>query len=204
MDQETRNHAQSVLANHDGAKWENFPANPLGVHVRDWLADLEAKALIDYAAYSLHTNKSATEFKNRKGQMAFFFQEPSRTKDGQFYYKHVLVVGEQKRSLNAADFKACLLQLTRHVRGVFDDQSMRRFVHAFTVKPTTMELWVFDRSGAYSSGEFDIHREPEKFARALVAYATMDDESMGLGKSIDWRSVSRHITVHIQMAKGSV
>ncbi len=23
-----------------------------------------------------------------------------------------------------------------------------------------MELWVFDRSGPYSSGEFDIHKEP--------------------------------------------
>ncbi|OAA51794.1 serine/threonine-protein kinase Sgk2 [Metarhizium rileyi] len=189
-----KNMLRSILANHDGARWENFPANPLEAHVWDWLADLEAKALTG-AAYSLHTNKSANEFKNRKGQMDIFFQKPSRSKSGRFYYKHVLIVGEHKRSLNTADFKACLLQLTRHVRSIFDDQPMRRFVHAFTIKATTMELWIFDRSGAYSSGEFDIHRDPEKFARALVAYATMDDESMGLDKSIDWESGSRYITI---------
>ncbi|TWU77787.1 hypothetical protein ED733_008720 [Metarhizium rileyi] len=195
-----KNMLRSILANHDGARWENFPANPLEAHVWDWLADLEAKALTG-AAYSLHTNKSANEFKNRKGQMDIFFQKPSRSKSGRFYYKHVLIVGEHTRSLgNTADFKACLLQLTRHVRSIFDDQPMRRFVHAFTIKATTMELWIFDRSGAYSSGEFDIHRDPEKFARALVAYATMDDESMGLDKSIDWESGSRYIT--IQNANG--
>ena len=185
---------RSILANHDGARWANFPADPWEMHVWDWLADLEAKALKG-AAYSLHTNKSATEFKNRKGQMDIFFQKPSRTKSGQFYYKHVLVVGEHKKSLCTKDFKATLLQLTRHVRSIFDDQPMRRFVHAFTIKATTMELWIFDRSGAYSSGEFDIHRDPEKFARALVAYATMDDKSMGLDKSIDWESGSRYVTV---------
>lgn len=41
-----------------------------------------------------------------------------------------------------------------------------------------MELWVFDRLGAYSSGPFDIHDEPETFARAFVSYATMDDDAM--------------------------
>ncbi|KAK3175546.1 hypothetical protein K4F52_010179 [Lecanicillium sp. MT-2017a] len=185
---------KSILANHDGTKWTGFPADPWEKQVWDWLVDLEAKALTG-ASYPLHTSKSATDFKTRKGQMDIFFQKPNRAKSGQFKYKHVLVVGEHKLSPRTADFKACLLQLTRHVRSIFDDQPMRRFVHAFTIKGTTMELWIFDRSGAYSSGEFDVHREPEKFARALVAYATMDDEAMGLDKSIEWKNGHRYITV---------
>jgi hypothetical protein len=185
---------KSILANHDGTKWTGFPAAPWEKHVWDWLVDLEAKALPG-ASYPLHTNKSATEFKNRKGQMDIFFQKPNRAKSGQFKYKHVLVVGEHKLSPNTADFKSSLLQLTRHVRSIFDDQPMRRFVHAFTIKGTSMELWIFDRSGAYSSGEFDIHREPEKFARAIVAYATMDSEAMGLDKSIEWKNGHRYIAV---------
>ncbi|KAM4063574.1 kinase [Hirsutella rhossiliensis] len=73
--------------------------------------------------------------------------------------------------------KADLLQLARYVRGVFADQPTRRFVHAFSLCSSKMELWVFDRSGPYSSGLFDIHDEPDKFARALVGYATMSSSS---------------------------
>ena len=182
-----------ILDKHEGKKWKNFPADPWETDVWHWLTVLEETALAG-ASYKLHQNKSANEFKQRKGQMDIFFQKPQRT-GGQFEYKHVLVVGEQKRTLNRGDFKACMLQLTRHVRSIFADQPMRRFVHAFTIKGTTMELWVFDRSGAYSSGEFDIHCEPEKLACALVAYATMDDEAMGLDQSIEWKEKHRYITV---------
>ena len=58
-----------------------------------------------------------------------------------------------------------------------------------------MGLWIFDRSGAYSSGALDIHCEPEKLARALVAYATMGDEEMGLDQSIEWKEKHGYVTV---------
>ncbi|XP_044718813.1 kinase [Hirsutella rhossiliensis] len=106
--------------------------------------------------------------------MDIFFQMPDREANSTFTYKDVLVVGEQKKSYDASRFKADLLQLTRYVRGVFADQPTRRFVHAFSLSSSKMELWVFDRSGPYSSGLFDIHDEPDKFARALVGYATMN------------------------------
>ncbi|KAK3342374.1 hypothetical protein B0H65DRAFT_468083 [Neurospora tetraspora] len=34
------------------------------------------------------------------------------------------------------------------------------FVHAFSLCASKMELWIFDRAGAYSSGPFDIHEKP--------------------------------------------
>lgn len=63
-----------------------------------------------------------------------------------------------------------------------------------------MELWIFDRSGPYSSGPFDIHDEPEKFARALVGYATMSDDDMGLDTFVERdmecaKQLERHITL---------
>ncbi|KAK2590651.1 hypothetical protein QQS21_011664 [Conoideocrella luteorostrata] len=185
---------KSILTNHDGTKWKTFPADPWEGYVWEWLTTLEKMALAG-ASYVLHSNKTATEFKSRKGQMDIFFQKARKPRGRRFEYKHILVVGEHKRSHNTGEFKACLLQLTRHVRSMFDDQPMRWFIHAFTIKATTMELWVFDRSGAYSSGEFDVHREPDKFARALVAYATMDNEAMGLDRSIEWKDSHRYMTV---------
>ncbi|KKF93863.1 hypothetical protein CFO_g3804 [Ceratocystis platani] len=58
-----------------------------------------------------------------------------------------------------------------------------------------MELWISDRSEAYSSGTFDIHDEPDKFARALVVYATMDDDMMGLDTFIEREDGNRYITL---------
>lgn len=43
-----------------------------------------------------------------------------------------------------------------------------------------MELWVFDRSGPYSSGEFDIHKEPYKFICAIAGYLMMNNDELGL------------------------
>ncbi|KAE9374068.1 hypothetical protein N431DRAFT_556485 [Stipitochalara longipes BDJ] len=68
---------------------------------------------------------------------------------------------------------------------VFTDQLTRRYVHGFLLCASIMEQWIFDRSGPYSSGTFDTHEEPEKFARALVGYATMDHATMGLDTFIE-------------------
>ncbi|KAK2591244.1 hypothetical protein QQS21_011070 [Conoideocrella luteorostrata] len=183
---------KSILESHDGAKWKDFPIDPWEKQVWDWLVKLETA--LTGAKYKLHTNRTAHEFKTRKGQMDMFFRQPQPTSK-KFEFKDILVVGEHKRAFDTGEFKSCLLQLTRYVRSIFCDLPMRRFVHAFTIRATTMELWIFDRSGAYSSGEFDIHDEPEKFARALVAYATMDDEAMGLDTSIELRDKNHYITV---------
>ena len=180
-----------LMKHHNGSQWANFPADPWERQVWDWLTTLEKDALPD-AQYKLQSTRTSNEFKERKGQMDIFFQKPKPGRRD-IKYKHVLVVGEHKRSEKSADFKACLLQLSRYVRDIFADQPMRRFVHAFTIRGTTMELWVFDRSGPYSSGEFNIHDEPDKLARAVVAYATMDDAAMGLDRSIKLNERHRYV-----------
>ncbi|KAI1158965.1 hypothetical protein F5B18DRAFT_47246 [Nemania serpens] len=184
---------EAVMTGYDGNRWTGFPSAPTEQPVWDWLRSLEDCSLRG-APHRLYTTKTAHQFKERKGQMDVFFQTPVPEASGIFEYKHVLVVGEQKSSYDTGRFKADFLQLTRLVRGVFTDQPTRRFVHAFTLNASMMELWVFDRSGAYSSGAFDIHDKPDTFARALVGYATMDDDAMGLDTFIEREGKHHYVT----------
>ncbi|ODA83773.1 hypothetical protein RJ55_02289 [Drechmeria coniospora] len=183
-----------VMSMHDGKKWINFPASHNKKLIWEWLRSIEDLALTD-APYKLHTSNTANRFKERIGQMDIFFQAPSKRANGSFKYDRVLVVGKQERSNNTSKFKSTILQLARYIRGVFTDQPTRRFVHAFSICASTMELWVFDRSGPYSSGPFNIHRKPDMFARALVGYATMNDDEMGLDTFIKREDKHRYITL---------
>ncbi|KAI1167167.1 serine/threonine-protein kinase Sgk2 [Nemania serpens] len=175
---------EAVIAEHDGNRWKLFPTVPAERLVWDWLRSLEDRALSG-APHKLYTTKTAHQFKERKGQMDLFFQTPAPEASGIFEYKHVLVVGEQKLSYDTGRFKADFLQLTRLVRGVFTDQPTRRFVHAFTLSASIIEL----------SGAFDIHNKPDTFARALVGYATMDNDAIGLDTFIKREGKHYYVTV---------
>ena len=194
--EEQKGMLRALRAEHDGTKWVGFPTVPDEKPVWTWLRSLEERALAD-APHKLHTTQTAHQFKERKGQMDIFFQTPKAS--DKFDHKDILVVGEQKKSYDSSRFKADLLQLTRYIRDIFYDQPTRRFVHAFTLCASTMELWVFDRSGAYSSGPFDIHDKPDTFARALVGYATMDDHAMGrdtfIERGDETNSEIKHVTL---------
>lgn len=185
---------KGILTAHDGKRWTNFPTIPDEKPVWDWLRSLEDHYLGD-APYKFHTTRTANQFKERKGQMDLFLQRPAAKESDTFWYKHVLVVGEQKKSYDTSRFKADFLQLTRYIRSVFADQPTRRFIHAFSLCASKMELWVFDRSGAYSSGSFDIQDEPDKLARALVGYSTMDDNMMGLDTFVERQDGHRYVTL---------
>ncbi|KAL7950210.1 serine/threonine-protein kinase Sgk2 [Trichoderma barbatum] len=185
---------EEMMTEHDGKTWTGFPSVSDEKLVWDWLRSLEERFFID-APYKLHTTTTANQFKERKGQMDLSFQTPTTKGSGAFEFKDVLVVGEQKKSYDSGRFKSDFLQLARYVRGVFADSPTRRFVHGFTLCASIMELWVFDRSGAYSSGSFDIHDEPDKFARALVGYGTMDNDTMGLDTFIERADGHRYVTL---------
>lgn len=56
-----------------------------------------------------------------------------------------------------------------------------------------MELWVFDRSGPYSSGSFDIHKQPELFIKAITGYAMMSDKELGSDAFVEQNGEDRLI-----------
>ncbi|KAI0553760.1 serine/threonine-protein kinase Sgk2 [Xylaria curta] len=164
-------------------KWKGFPEGPEETPVWKWLCRLEERHL-QGAINDLHTTTHSNQLEGPKSQLDFFLQKANKKEKAiatdKFSYKDILVIGEHERAYDPGKFKLNFLQLTRYVRRIFADQPTRRFVHAFSFLKSTMELWVFDRSGPYSSGPFDINEHPEKFASALVGYAMYDSEKMGL------------------------
>lgn len=93
-------------------------------------------------------------------QLDLFTKKRGTGTSGKHDWKDVHVTGELKQS--KWSFRKILLQLAKYMRDAFTARPTRRFVHGFFLHGTLMELWVFDRSGPYSSGEFDIHEEPAK------------------------------------------
>jgi hypothetical protein len=57
-------------------------------------------------------------------------------------------------------------------------------VPGFTIRGSIMRLWIFDRSGSYSSEKFDIHKEPERFVKVIAGYALITDAELGLNTFI--------------------
>ncbi|KAI1745876.1 serine/threonine-protein kinase Sgk2 [Xylaria scruposa] len=195
-DRKKKQMVSAIMQEHNGQRWKDFPADPIEKPVWVWLCTLEQKHL-EGARNTLHTTDTFDH--GRTGQLDVFLQRPHKDTEkklNNFSYKDVLVIGEHMRTPNTGGFKADFLQLTRYVRNVFWDQPTRRFIHAFSLCGSIMELWVFDRSGPYSSGAFNIHEEPIKFASALVGYATMDAKLAGSDMFI-----SRHSNRTLKIGK---
>ncbi|EGX94962.1 Protein kinase-like domain [Cordyceps militaris CM01] len=76
------------------------------------------------------------------------------------------------------------LRFAERALRVFNAQPARYFLHAFLIRGKTLELWVFDRSGAYSSGVLDIARDPNLPLRVLAGYGMMSDQESGMNMLI--------------------
>ncbi|KMP02682.1 hypothetical protein CIRG_02374 [Coccidioides immitis RMSCC 2394] len=85
-----------------------------------------------------------------------------------------------KKSSDEIWTKSMLLQLAHYVQEVFITQPACQFVHAFMVCGTNMEAWMFNHSGPYSSGVFDVYKNAACFFQMVLGYAMMSDEELGL------------------------
>ncbi|KAG5951509.1 hypothetical protein E4U57_006869 [Claviceps arundinis] len=171
---------KNILKEHRNGKWVGLPMNAKEHSVLNWFWGLE-RAYLQSAPNKIHNTSNQYQFEEEVGQVDIFFQKRTAEQGvgGKYTYKNTGVVGELKESFRSGDFKEDFFQMALLVWNIFGAQPTRRYVHSFMLSGRMMELWIFDRSGAYSSGIFNIDREPDKFARALVGYATMDDEMLG-------------------------
>jgi hypothetical protein len=78
--------------------------------------------------------------------------------DSEHDWLSVLVIKEHKRNPNEDGLIATLIQLAGYAHEVFRSQLDRRFASGFMICENLMRLWVFNRSGLYSSEKFDIHK----------------------------------------------
>jgi Fungal protein kinase len=115
-------------------------------------------------------------------------------------WRDIEVIGELKES--NSDKKGTLLQIGRYVRDVFSCQPTRRYVHAFAICGRDMEVWVFDRSGCYSPGVFDIHKDPQRFIQVIAGYAMMNEEELGLDTFIERSGDCRFIHIEQDGVEG--
>ncbi|KAI9680931.1 MAG: hypothetical protein M1829_001011 [Trizodia sp. TS-e1964] len=170
----------AMKARHTDGRWGDFPDPPEESAVWKWLDNFQKEFLSD-AQGAYHKAESTRDLfaGEAKRQLDIFVKRRDHTAAaaGSYDWKDILVIGEHKQSKSG--LKELLLQLSRYVREMFICQPTRRFIHGFFIHGNIMELWVFDRSGPFSSGPFNIHEEPEQFIRAIAGYALMSREEFG-------------------------
>ncbi|KAG6181527.1 hypothetical protein E4U36_004017 [Claviceps purpurea] len=185
-------------------KWLDLPLQPTEENVFSWWLGLQNDFLAtERAAYSgrplQYEDGSDSE---DYGSDCRYSQELELSvkmrKNGSAVETHdwrdVLAIGRLRES-EQTEAKEILLQLGSAVREVFARQPTRRFIHAFTLTGTTMETWVFDRSGPYSGTTFNVHEEPERFVQVLCGYLMMGDEELGLDVFTEEKDGRRFVTI---------
>ncbi|EFW14915.1 conserved hypothetical protein [Coccidioides posadasii str. Silveira] len=183
------------------SEWAKFPDPPVQNAVLDWWLRFQNNFLSDArGVYFLTMSKKDLVGSEAERQVDLLLKARPQVQgdSGEKHdWKDIRVVGELKKSSDEIRTKGTLLQLARYVREVYIAQPARQFVHAFAVCGTKMEAWVFDCSGPYSSGVFDVYKDSEQFFRIVLGYAMMSDEELGLDTfTTPDRNASRTITVN--------
>jgi hypothetical protein len=166
-------------------RWSRWPEPSLQIPFYEWFMDLQNSILSGLRhKYCTSANKILRGSEADRKLDIFLIPTDDVPLDGEHGWSNVLVIGEHKRNSAEDRSISTLLQLAGYAREVFGSQPDRRFVPGFTICGSVMRLWVFDRSGSYSSRKFDIHEEPERFIRVIAGYALMTDEELGLNTFI--------------------
>ncbi|PHH74487.1 hypothetical protein CDD82_4907 [Ophiocordyceps australis] len=180
----------------DGA-WTGFPDPPVQTGVLDWWFRFQHDFLSEERR-GYYTSTKPTDLVGAEAQRQvdlFVRRKDGRLRDAAHEWKDIHVIGQLKASNH--NKKALLLQMGRYVRDVFSHQPTRRYVHAFSICGREMEVWVFDRSGCYSPGAFNIDEEPRRFIQVIAGYTMMSDEEMGLDTFIE-RDTTESPTILIE------
>ncbi|KAL1957249.1 hypothetical protein VTO42DRAFT_6155 [Malbranchea cinnamomea] len=153
---------KSVKNQHVNGRWRSLPDSPTQTQVQDLVFRLQEDFLSKekHRYYTINLPNELTGDEARRQVDLIVKQKCGESSGSARDWKDVEVIGELKAS-NSNGIKKTLVQLSCYARDVFACQPTRRFLHAFTICGRAMEVWVFDRSGCYSPGPFDIHNEPE-------------------------------------------
>ncbi|KAI1358449.1 hypothetical protein F5Y08DRAFT_350831 [Xylaria arbuscula] len=87
-------------------------------------------------------------------------------------------------------------RLCETARRVFQARPTRMLLHGFQVCGSIMEMWVFDRSGAYSSHQFDMIQRPDLVVKIITSYGRMNDEEAGFTSFIQRDDLGSYVIFH--------
>ncbi|KLU92188.1 hypothetical protein MAPG_11134 [Magnaporthiopsis poae ATCC 64411] len=110
------------------------------------------------------------------------------------YWLDVQVVGQVCRG-SSAGYQAGLIELCGHAQKVFASQPTRLFLHAFYVHELVVELWVFDRSGLYSSEVLKLGADDAQITSILRSYRLMTDQELGINDVVKHDDGGNFITL---------
>ncbi|SZF02652.1 unnamed protein product [Blumeria hordei] len=116
-------------------------------------------------------------------QVDFFIKSCSLRRGTPHSWRDIQVLGEFTKSSTSV-WMDKFLQLAVYMREVFTAQPLRNFVHGFLLLDTKLQLWVFDRSGPYSTGFIEIGENPEVLIYVITASMLMSDEELGIDTSV--------------------
>ncbi|KAF2787663.1 hypothetical protein K505DRAFT_329523 [Melanomma pulvis-pyrius CBS 109.77] len=186
---------QDLSKRHNGNALQEYPAKHSEDKIWEWLDGFQTEFLepqkslgspqekphLDSSRGKYFRTKKTGEITGgqHKRQLDLLVKRRSVSTNKLHDWREVLVVGELTCSPKKDAWSDTFLQLAVYVREVLTVQPLRRFVHGFLLFGDEMQLWVFDRSGAYGS-EFNVCEKPERFISAISAYALMSDEELGL------------------------
>ncbi|CAD6501832.1 BgTH12-02078 [Blumeria graminis f. sp. triticale] len=150
-----------------------FPTNPTEANVWEWIKAVQARFIEPYKPYKTSKEQKPIPLRAETfqttgpgqingglapRQIDIFLKSrhlPARTPHD---WRDVLVIGELTTS-PVGKWTDKFLQLSVYMREVFAAQPLRRFVHGFLMFGTQLQLWVYDRSGPYSSDFIEISND---------------------------------------------
>nr|KMM68200.1 hypothetical protein CPAG_04531 [Coccidioides posadasii RMSCC 3488] len=184
---------KSIKNQHIGGKWTKL-LQCTQDNIQNWLFQLQDELLLkEQRRY--YTINIPTELTGGRQQVNLIVKRKSgKPSDTEHDWGDIKVIGELKASNNDG-VKRTLVQLARYARDVFTCQPTRQYLHAFTICGPFMTAWVFDRSGSYSPGPFNIHEQPERFIQVIAGYTMMTEEELGLDTFTEQDSNHRFIYV---------
>ncbi|KUJ12990.1 uncharacterized protein LY89DRAFT_623077 [Mollisia scopiformis] len=92
----------------------------------------------------------------------------------------ILVLGSFEHGHGKSPNDTNVLRFCKTARDLLITRSERRFLPAFHIYNSTMEMWTFDRAGAVSSDSFNIEEEPDYFIAVITCYTRLDAADAGL------------------------
>ncbi|KAI9784438.1 MAG: hypothetical protein M1839_002094 [Geoglossum umbratile] len=161
--------------------WLNYPLSSGRGNFLSWFDMLQATYFpVGRGAYYRASSMSSYCRRTLRGVEPpdLFLSAGDRGDYGHYTWEDMWVIG--KVSNNDHVSMEDLHGLYAMAREVFASQPTRLFLHAFLISGLTVEMWVYDRSGPYSSAKFSLHEDSGHFVKILASFTMMSDEDLGL------------------------
>ncbi len=165
-------------------RWTDYPYPPTQAAFFKWFWKLLPTFPVERrSTYYTSFNKPLEGFGGNRQPDLFLAPLNIEKCNERYHWRDVQVIGELKESVSKNSLQE-IAQFCGYAREVFTNQPTRLFLHGFVLRGSIMELWVCDRSGPYSCERFDVHKDPVRFIKVIVAYTMMSDDDLGLNTFI--------------------